>query len=81
MARVNSARIHLANGEYDSALKMIERYSSTSTNAFIHELTGDILAEKNKTQLALLQYEKASEKYTDDSSKLIISMKIANLGI
>ena len=81
LARVNSARIHLANGEHDSALKMIEKYSSTSTNAFIHELTGDILVEKNKTQLALLQYEKASEKYTDDSSKLIISMKIANLGI
>ena len=81
LARVNSARIYLANEEYESALKMIEKYSSSSTNAFIHELTGDILVEKNKTELALAQYEKASEKYTDDTSKLIISMKIANLGI
>mgnify|MGYP001170381929 CR=1 FL=1 len=81
LARVNSARIHIANQEYDAALKMIEKYSSTSSNAFIHELTGDILVKKDKIQLALAQYEKASEKYTDDASKSIISMKIANLGI
>ena len=60
---------------------MIEKYSSTSSNAFIHELTGDILVKKDKIQLALAQYEKASEKYKDDASKSIISMKIANLGI
>ena len=81
IARVNSARIHIANEDYDAALEMIERYSSMSSNAFIHELTGDILVKKDKIKLALAQYEKASEKYTDDASISIISMKIANLGI
>ena len=81
IARVNSARIHIANEDYDAALEMIERYSSMSSNAFIHELTGDILVKKDKIELALAQYEKASEKYTDDASISIISMKIANLGI
>ena len=81
IARVNSARIHIANEDYDAALEMIERYSSMSSNAFIHELTGDILVKKDKIKLALAQYEKASDKYTDDASISIISMKIANLGI
>ena len=59
---------------------MIENFSSTSTNGYIHELTGDILYKQNKTDLALIQYEMASEKYNDDTSKSIISMKIANIG-
>ena len=81
LARVNAARIHISNQEYDEALNLIEKYSSSSTNAFIHELTGDILVKKDKIQLALAQYELASDKYSDEASKSIISMKIANLGI
>ena len=81
LARVNAARIHISNQEYDKALKLIENYSSSSTNAYIHELTGDILVKKDKIELALAQYELASDKYSDEASKSIISMKIANLGI
>ena len=81
LARVNAARIHISNQEYDKALNLIEKYSSSSTNAYIHELTGDILVKKNKNELALAQYELASDKYSDEASKSIISMKIANLGI
>ena len=81
LARVNAARIHISDQEYDKALKLIENYSSSSTNAYIHELTGDILVKKDKIELALAQYELASEKYSDEASKSIISMKIANLGI
>ena len=81
LARVNAARIHISNQEYDKALKLIEKYSSSSTNAYIHELTGDILVKKDKIELALDQYELASDKYSDEASKSIISMKIANLGI
>ena len=81
LARVNAARIHISNQEYDKALKLIENYSSSSTNAYIHELTGDILVKKDRIELALAQYELASDKYSDEASKSIISMKIANLGI
>jgi len=81
LARVNAARIHISNQEYDKALNLIEKYSSSSTNAYIHELMGDILVKKDKIELALAQYELASDKYSDEASKSIISMKIANLGI
>tara|TARA_Y100000739_G_C20594760_1_gene459774 strand:- start:135 stop:779 length:645 start_codon:yes stop_codon:yes gene_type:complete len=80
IARVSAARILLSEEKYDEALNMIENFSSTSTNGYIHELTGDILYKQNKIDLALIQYEMASEKYNDDTSKSIISMKIANIG-
>ena len=80
IARVSAARILLSEEKYDEALNMIENFSSSSTNGYIHELTGDILYKQNKTDLALIQYEMASEKYNDDTSKSIISMKIANIG-
>ena len=80
IARVSAARILLSDEKYDEALNMIENFSSSSTNGYIHELTGDILYKQNKTDLALIQYEMASEKYNDDTSKSIISMKIANIG-
>ena len=59
---------------------MIQIFSSNSTNGYIHELTGDILAKQNKTDLALAQYKNAADKYSDETSKSIISMKIANIG-
>ena len=80
IARVSAARILASQKKYDEALDMIEKFSSESTNGYIHELTGDILLKQNKTDLSLAQYKKALEKYNDETSKLIISMKIANLG-
>jgi predicted negative regulator of RcsB-dependent stress response len=59
---------------------MIEVYSSSATNGYIHEFTGDILIKQNKNDLALVQYELAANKYSDETSKSIISMKIANIG-
>ena len=80
MARVSSARIKLYLDDYDAALNFIQKYSSSSSNAYIHELTGDILLKKGQIKLAEDQYNIASEKYTDQASKSIISMKLANLG-
>ena len=79
IARVSASRLLLSNGQYDEALSFIELYSSNTTNGYIHELTGDILAKQNKIELALAQYELASDKYNDETSQSIISMKIANL--
>ena len=79
-ARVSAARILLALDRYEEALKMVDTYSSSGTNGYIHELTGDILVKQNKNNLAIAQYELAAAKYSDETSKSIISMKIANTG-
>ena len=81
IARVSASRLLLSSGQYDEALSFIELYSSNTTNGYIHELTGDILAKQNKIELALAQYELASDKYNDETSQSIIAMKIANLGM
>tara|TARA_B100001250_G_C19796280_1_gene788855 strand:- start:1267 stop:1878 length:612 start_codon:yes stop_codon:yes gene_type:complete len=80
MARVSAARILLSQDQYDEALNMIEMFSTDSTNGYIHELIGDILVKQNKVDLARVQYQLASEKYSDETSKSIISMKMANIG-
>ena len=80
MARVSAARILLTQDRYEEALKMVDTYSSSGTNGYIHELTGDILVKQNKSNLAIAQYELAAAKYSDETSKSIISMKIANIG-
>ena len=48
-------------------------------NAYIHELTGDILMKKDSISLAKEQYQIAKEKYIDEASLSIISMKLANI--
>ena len=79
LARVSSARLLSANKNYDEALVMLEKYSSSSTNAYIHELTGDILLKKGQGLLAREQYEIAKDKYNDEASQSIILMKLANI--
>tara|TARA_B100000768_G_scaffold140085_1_gene131495 strand:+ start:2676 stop:3320 length:645 start_codon:yes stop_codon:yes gene_type:complete len=79
LARISCARLLSSNKEYDKALEMLEKYSSSSTNAYIHELIGDILLKKEQSSLAREQYLLAKDKYTDEASKSIISMKIASI--
>lgn len=79
ISRVSSARILLSLEKHDEAIEMIEAFSSSNTNGYIHELTGDILVKQEKNDLAKAQYEMAVKKYSDETSKSIISMKIANM--
>ena len=79
IARVSIARIELSNNHYDKALDAIQNYSNIDSNAYIHELAGDILVKQDKLELAKKQYEKALEKYTDQNSSSILNIKIANL--
>ena len=79
IASINAARIMYAQENYEDALTIIDKYSAS--NAMIHELIGDILQKQNKLKLAKEQYNLAKEKYTDDASISIISMKISNLTI
>ena len=79
IARVSASRLLLSMEKYDEALEMINLYSSSDTNGYIHELTGDILLEQGKIDLAISQYEKAANKYSDESSQTIIAMKISNI--
>ncbi len=79
IGRVSASRLLLSMEKYDEALEMIDLYSSSDTNGYIHELTGDILLEQGKIDLAISQYEKAANKYTDESSQTIAAMKISNI--
>ena len=79
IGRVSASRLLLSMEKYDEALEMIDLYSSSDTNGYIHELTGDILLEQGKIDLAIYQYEKAANKYTDESSQTIVAMKISNI--
>ena len=45
----------------------------------IHELLGDILTKQEKIDLAKDQYLLSKDKYTDEASTSIVSMKISNL--
>ena len=81
IARVSAARLLLSLDKYDEALSMIDIYSSSDTNGYIHELTGDILLQQDKIDLAISQYKKAEKKYNDESSRTIISMKISNINL
>ena len=78
IARVNAARLLYADKKYDKALNLLEKYSSSSS-AMIHELLGDILSKQEKTDLAKNQYLLAKDKFTDETSTSIVSMKISNL--
>jgi predicted negative regulator of RcsB-dependent stress response len=80
MSRVSSARILLSLDRHEEALEMIKVFSSSNTNGYIHELTGDILVKQEKSDLAKAQYDIALKKYSDETSKSIVSMKIANIG-
>ena len=79
IARVSASRLLLSSDKYEEALQMLDIYSSSDTNAYIHELIGDILYKQQKNELAISQYEMAAKKYTDETSKSIISMKISNI--
>jgi len=80
IARVNAARLLYAEENYDSAILMLEKYSSSSS-PMIHELTGDILRKQQKIQLAKEQYLLAKEQYSDETSISIVAMKISNLSL
>ena len=80
IARVNAARLLYVDKNYDSALQMLEKYSSSSS-PIIHELSGDILNKQEKTQLAKEQYLLAKEQYSDEMSISIVAMKISNLSL
>ena len=79
IGRVSASRLLLSMEKYDEALEMIDLYSSSDTNGYIHELTGDILLEQGKIDLAISQYEKAANRYSDESSQTIVAMKISNI--
>lgn len=79
LARVSSARLLASKEQFDEALAMLDKYSTSTTNAYIHELTGDILVKKEQSSLAKEQYLKAEDLYSDETSKSIVAMKLANL--
>ena len=78
LARTNIARISIAQGKFDDALSVLEKYSNDE-DAFTHELKGDALSGLGSYDLALQQYKNAYEKYTDTGLKNLVELKINNL--
>lgn len=76
IARINSARLYYNQEHYTEALLLLEKYSTSSTDAIIHELIGDILKKQEKYDLAKDQYLRAKEKYNENLSLSIINMKL-----
>jgi predicted negative regulator of RcsB-dependent stress response len=54
IARVSASRLLLSSDKYEEALQMLDIYSSSDTNAYIHELMGDILYKQQKMNLLCL---------------------------
>ena len=80
IARINLARILIAQEKFDDALSMLDIYSSES-DALIHEIIGDILSKQDKKDLAIEQYNIAKQNYMNEASISIVTMKISNLSI
>ena len=79
IARINSARLYYNQDQYTEALLLLEKYSTSSTDAIIHELIGDILKKQEKYDLAKDQYLRAKEKYNENLSLSIINMKLTSV--
>lgn len=79
IARINSARLYYNQEKYTEALLLLEKYSTSSTDAIIHELIGDILKKQEKYDLAKDQYLRAKEKYNENLSLSIINMKLTSV--
>ena len=78
IARTNIARISIALGNFENALKVLEKYSNDE-DAYTHELKGDALSGIGNDDLALQQYQSAFEKYTDNGLRNLVQLKINNL--
>ena len=79
IARINSARLYYNQEQYGEALLLLEKYSTSSSDAIIHELIGDILKKQEKYDLAKDQYLRAKEKYNENLSLSIINMKLTSV--
>ena len=79
IARINSARLYYNQEQYTEALLLLEKYATSSTDAIIHELIGDILKKQEKYDLAKDQYLRAKEKYNENLSLSIINMKLTSV--
>ena len=79
IARINSARLYYSQEQYGEALLLLEKYSTSSSDAIIHELIGDILKKQEKYDLAKDQYLRAKEKYNENLSLSIINMKLTSV--
>ncbi len=78
IARTNIARISIALGNFEDALKVLEKYSNDE-DAYTHELKGDALSGVGNDDLALQQYQNALEKYSDNGLRNLVELKINNL--
>jgi len=76
IARINIARIELANKNYSNVLEALEPLNSNSEHSMVYEVKGDALVGLNKKELALAQYNLALINMKDESQQSLLNMKI-----
>ena len=74
IARVSAARLLLSMDKFDDALSMIDVYSSSDTNGYIHELTGDILQFSSYIPSSNLYHSFAIGEYLDSLLKSLTNV-------
>ncbi|MBI3771703.1 MAG: tetratricopeptide repeat protein [Gammaproteobacteria bacterium] len=80
IAQLRLARIMLAQGEGDAALKLINEISSTGFEALHGEIKGDILVSLGKKDEARAAYQAAIKALEPGQDKSVLEMKLDDLG-
>ena len=79
VASLRLARVLVAAGKHDEAMKMVESGLGTAFESLLEELKGDIYAAQNKPDDARKAYDRAILTNKSGSTDLI-KMKLDNLG-
>lgn len=79
IALIRKAQIDAEQGEYDSALKLLNGVTLEALNVQAKELEGDIYVAKGDTVKARVAYQKALDNKAVGSAQQILSMKINDL--
>lgn len=80
LAQLRLARVMLAQGEADAALKLINETSNVGYVALHNEIKGDILVALGKKDEARAAYQAALKALESGQDKSVLQMKLDDLG-
>jgi predicted negative regulator of RcsB-dependent stress response len=86
VARLRLARVQLAQGRYDDALRTLDAVATPAVDARVLELRGDVRLAQGDTAAALAEWRKAQEAAAADTAAAtqvdteLLQLKIAELG-
>ena len=80
IARLRLARVMLAEGQHDAALKLLSPAQPGSFLSAYEDLKGDLYLASNQTAAAQTAYQHALSATSQDDIKKLIQMKLDDLG-